>query len=68
MTTAAPAQLQLGAVDLAIGLHGAVFGLLCARSLPGSRARTDAQTLVDQRAFALALGYDDLVHQDELAP
>ena len=57
--------LLLGATDRAIGLVGR-FGACFSDGRDPSRVVHDVATLVGQRVFAIAMGYEDLVDHDEL--
>ena len=58
--------LLLGATDRAIGLVRRFAGLLRAISRAPDQVEHELATLVGQRVFALALGYEDLVDHDDL--
>ena len=58
--------LLLGAADRAIGLVGSICRLLSSIVAARSWLSTAVGTLVGQRVFAIALGYEDLNDHDEL--
>ena len=64
ITSDAGAML-LGATDRAIGLVERFAGCFTDGRTPG-RVVHDVATLVGQRVFAIAMGYEDLVDHDEL--
>jgi hypothetical protein len=57
--------LLLGAADRAIGLVQRFAACFCDARAPG-RIEHDLATLVGQRVFGIALGYEDLVDHDQL--
>jgi DDE family transposase len=57
--------LLLGATDRAIGLV-ARFAACCQDARDPERLEHDVSTLVGQRVFGIALGYEDLIDHDDL--
>jgi hypothetical protein len=57
--------MLLGATDRAIGLVKRFAACLCDFRCPGL-IEHEVKTLIGQRVFGLALGYEDLIDHDQL--